>query len=346
MSEKGRDSISGFYYQTAVGVIRLFEMLENSGPYKIEFEGIGKYSEDITIFWEDKILYEQVKRRGNRVWIPSEIREIIQKHLDSYSLSNDAHFFRFATNSIPSPKTFDAILVLLSIKHNTDYSLSKDEENLLKEIIPIAFDREKIQRISEKFDFVWGFHYSSDLRDQVASIRQVCVKKIEELCGIDYDSALSRFSELCEYVFHISSKIPGIVLRKDIRRFFPEYFERRREIILGGIERSFGKTLSKIDFDYLEINKHIRVLGNSIRTDIYMEIGDIRMCIWRLSDTLTSGEIRSIHDSVRSLHMYQHILIIRNKLQMSSLPNELRSISILFNDFDGLMIKIKGDNNA
>ncbi|RDE17436.1 MAG: hypothetical protein C4K49_02825, partial [Candidatus Thorarchaeota archaeon] len=219
----GKSAISGFYYQTVVGVLRLLEMLSDSGPYKISFEDVDKDAEDITLYWDDRIVYEQVKRRENALWYPADVRDVLEKFAQVYGIDGDAQarHFRFVTNSIPSPKTAQSDSFAREIKESKENSSLDASSPILDRMLPSCLAVDDRFAFIRRLDIVWAFCYSPDPRDPVLAIRTKCITKLKTLCQISEGQEDTLFQQLYELVSHLSSMVPGIATRAQIREILP-----------------------------------------------------------------------------------------------------------------------------
>ena len=324
----GKDAISGFYYQIAVGVLRLLEMLHETGPYKIVFEEIDADSEDIVCFYDNKIVYEQVKRRENRTWPPKPVQFVIKRFFEREIKSDVPVFFKFTTNSIPSPNTAESDILIRNIQDGFE---EFSESDVLHKLIPDTIDTNRKKEIIQKLSIIWAFSYSPDPRNPVKAIRERCISKISSICQYNLKDAETLFGKLYELVSLYSSKRKNFVYRSDLRNFLPECFAKINEAVLSKIPEECKDLIEKQDFDYLECGRVIPEHGK-FRIPLYAEKCDKRICFWFYGPQDDALLVRVIELATKNLEDFIHFIILIGEVTADVFPVRLRGYTIHCSD--------------
>lgn len=72
----GRSTQLDYYYQNCVGVLRTLQLTGDNELEYIEFESTDEELEDIRLVYTNHEELERVKKRGDKLWFPSDLPEI------------------------------------------------------------------------------------------------------------------------------------------------------------------------------------------------------------------------------------------------------------------------------
>ncbi len=320
----GKGALSGFYYQIAVGVLRLLSMLNESGPFKIVFEEIDDDSEDIVCFYESYTEYEQVKRRDNRSWPPSAVKSVISRFFQREIESKKDIIFKFTTNSIPSVETAESDVLIRNIQNGiTDFS----ESEILHRLIPDDIGTERKKEVIDKLSIIWAFSYSPDPRDTIKAIRELCISRISKVCELDYKNAETIFVKLHELVSHYSSSQLNCIYRSDVREILPRCFARINKDVLQKIPEECKKIIEIQNFDYLECERKI-IQNGEFKIPLYTEKGNRRICFWFYGPCDDTSLVRVIEVATKNLEDFIHFIVLRGEVSANVFPVRLRKRTI------------------
>ncbi|MHA1138353.1 MAG: hypothetical protein ACTSSE_17875, partial [Candidatus Thorarchaeota archaeon] len=194
---------TGYTYQDLVGVLRTFLFITDPSLMNFEFESEGEALEDINAFYNDRIVYEQVKYKEHDDWRPHELKSIMDKFLKQKECDNCS--FKFTTNTKGNSLLTKINVLRKKLQQDHSYIPNDDDMKLLKKCFNDEVEDSNILWLIKRIDFNWN-QFRPDPSDPIEKILEECKEQLMSLCGTSSEDAEATVLRLWKDVKRWSNK--------------------------------------------------------------------------------------------------------------------------------------------
>ncbi len=324
----GADAQHGFFYQNYVGVYRAIEsFLSEKKPEYIRFESQKENLEDINIFYNQLVVYEQVKIQQHTLWIPSRLKEVLSSFAKKYSeLSQirSKYIFRFTTNTYYNKDIRDFVDLVESIKNNIFNS--NDDLSLLDKYFEHSTDNSIRIEILRNMQLEWNFFAFENHIEPQKRIKEGCMRLLSIFSEYSQDEKLKIIHSLFDYICKCSS-VPGEFTDFTLSDFnsitnlnIIDEYQRKMIINLVGIDIFvFLESLKPKIISYRDVHE------NDAITYIYFQGLQDKAIIGIIDDFKNENEIEELCDYIKKNNEGEPYLLLKgDRINKIHIPIDFR----------------------
>jgi hypothetical protein len=312
MPRGGQPNQAGIGYQNYIGVYRLLEYTNNQTLLQIEFESRDEKLEDITRYYQDYSVYEQVKWKGSNIWQRGSLRPILLKFASRFENGSKKIKFELSTNMIGNTDVQDFEAYIKELKATSNSSnLDKDKINHIVSFFNPSIDKTLIFEICRNLEFNWPFAGSNPL-DPTREVREICIEELRQKCDLSREDASNAVNRLYTEVTRWST------LRTTNRCYAEEEF---RQIIpicgrfeVDNLDKEIPENLLSIFLD-IGFKKFLgpRIVSfgsEKVQVSGIASFNQKDILIWVLPCGVLDKRIKKVNRIVGMSKDYRHVIVL------------------------------------
>ena len=310
----GIDLHIGTQYQKYVGVLRAIELLTDDELETLEFEGVDEETEDIIMYYNNRIVFDQAKKKEDGHWAPGRVKPIITHFIDTWQKLGKQRnlYFRFTTNAQASREMSKISRLFNKVKRG--FLTSSERKTLSAQLRPVfndSFNNDVIIEIASRTDFVWSLGAPDNADRPLEKMRSECRNQLIQVCKMTTKEANDALEAIYRQVRDlISNRGPDRQYpRKNLSQVIPGYISVDARIAGWGLPEEVLKILANYEITYFRENVDAEDGGESFKAPAIAIINRIRYVLWKVDWRTIQPEFSRIDRIVENRVNLRHIIV-------------------------------------